>query len=97
MPKKGISKKTKVNILKILKVLRKAHSDGDLMTVNKIAKQANLHKWSVSRILDLYMSPYVSIKVIEELEALGMNAKLVALAKPDITDEQALRVLSVRL
>jgi len=37
------------------------------------------------------------VKVIEELEALGMNAKIISLAKPDITDEQAMRVLSVRL
>ena len=96
MPKR-INTNTKYSILKILRVLRKAHSEGDILTVNRIAKATGLHKWSVSRILDLYMSPYVSVKVIEELEALGMNAKIISLAKPDITDEQAMRVLSVRL
>lgn len=94
---KKVSKKTRLNILKILNVLRKAHKEEAFLTVNRIAKLTGMHKWSVSRILDLYMSPYVSIKIIEELEALGMNAKLITLAKPDITDEQALRVLSVRL
>lgn len=94
---KRVNTKTKYNILKILNTLRKAHRAGELLTVNRIAKSTGMHKWSVSRTLDLYMSPYVSVRIIEELEALGMNAKIISLAKPDITDEQALRVLSVRI
>jgi len=92
-----VTRQTKINILKILRVLKEAHTNGEgYLTVNRIAKRTGLHKWSVSRILDLYM-PYVTTKMIEELDTLGLQAKLVELAKPEITDEQALRFLSVRI
>ncbi len=92
-----VTKQTKINILKILRVLKEAQKNGEgYLTVNRIAKRTGLHKWSVSRILDLYM-PYVTTKMIEELDAIGLQAKLVELEKPEITEEQALRFLSVRI
>jgi len=92
-----IAKNTKLNILKILRVLKKAQAEGEeFLTINKIAKRTGIHKWSVSRIVDLYM-PYVNAKAIAELEAIGLQAKLVQLSEPSITEEQALRYLSVRI
>jgi hypothetical protein len=96
MARGRIAKKTKTNILRILKVLKDAHKEEEMLTVCRIAKKTGIHKWSVSRILDLYM-PYVSVKIIEELDSLGLSAKIVQLDKPEITDLQALRVLSIRV
>ena len=95
MARKKVAGKTKEHILKILKVLRKAYREGETMSVNKIAKATGIHKWSVSRILDLYM-PYVDVRVIPELEALGLSAKIIVLANPRITDKQALLLLETR-
>ena len=96
MARGKVAGKTKDHILKILKVLRKAYKDGETLSVNRIAKATGIHKWSVSRILDLYM-PYVSVRMIPELEALGLSAKLVELANPKITDKQALLLLETRV
>lgn len=90
-----VAGKTRKHILKILKVLRKAYREGESLSVSRIAKDAGMHKWSVSRILDLYM-PYVDVRTIPELEALGLSAKLVELANPRITDKQALLLLETR-
>jgi DNA-binding IclR family transcriptional regulator len=95
MAAKRVAGKTREHIIKILKVLRKAYREGETLSVNRIAKETGLHKWSVSRILDLYM-PYVSVKTIPELEQLGLSAKLVELANPKITDKQALLLLEAR-
>ena len=48
------------NIVKIFNVLKKSEEDGELMTISKIASITGIHKWSVSRTIDLYMSPSVS-------------------------------------
>ena len=91
-----ISGKTRRNIVKILRVLKHAQKGGeDFLTINKIAKRSGIHKWSVSRIIDLYC-PYISVRFIEELDALGLSAKMVQLEDPGITEEQALRCLDVR-
>ena len=97
MAKGRVTKSTKVNILKILRVLKEAQTEGeDFLTINKIAKRTGNHKWSVSRIVDLYM-PYVNARAIAELDAIGLQAKLVELSEPTITDQQAMRYLSVRI
>ena len=97
MAKGRVTKSTKVNILKILRVLKEAQTEGeDFLTINKIAKRTGIHKWSVSRIVDLYM-PYVNARAIAELDAIGLQAKLVELSEPRITEQQAMRYLSVRL
>ncbi len=95
MARGKVAGKTKSHILKILKVLRKAHREGETLSVSRIAKETGIHKWSVSRILDLYM-PYVDVKVIPELEALGLSAKIIELANPRITDKQAMLLLETR-
>ncbi|MFQ5647818.1 MAG: hypothetical protein ACE5FW_01150 [Candidatus Aenigmatarchaeota archaeon] len=97
MEKGRAAKSTKLNILRILRVLKDAQVEGEeFLTINKIARRTGIHKWSVSRTVDLYM-PYVNAKAIAELETIGLQAKLVQLSEPSITEEQALRYLSVRI
>lgn len=91
------SRKTKMNILKILRVLREAAERAEgFLTISEVGRRSGIHKWSVSRIIDLYM-PYVEVKIIDELEDVGMKLKLVALNEPSITEEAALRYLNIRL
>lgn len=91
-----VSTRTRRNIVKILRVLKHAQSGGEgFLTINKIARRAGIHKWTVSRTIDLYC-PYISVRMIEELDSLGLTAKMVQLEDPAITEEQALRCLEVR-
>ncbi|MEM2954877.1 MAG: hypothetical protein QW625_02940 [Candidatus Nanoarchaeia archaeon] len=66
------------------------------MTISKISKLTGLHKWTVSRTIDLYMSQYVEIIVPEGFEDVGLKIKFVKLKNPNITEEQALRFLKLR-
>ena len=90
-------KKTEKNILKILKALRKAPELGkDYLTVGEIAKESGLHKWTVSRTLDIFMDPFIDMIVPEELEAFGLKIKLVKL-KSFVTDKQVLNSLKIKM
>jgi hypothetical protein len=100
MPKK-FYKNTRENVVKIFRALKAtagdgaAGDDGGFLSVGEVARRAGLHKWTVSRTLDLWMSPVLEMVVPEELEAVGLKIKLVRLARPDITEEQVLKCLSV--
>lgn len=85
-------KNTKRNALKILHALK--GSEGPV-TVGEIARRSGLHKWTVSRTLDIWMDPFVEITILEELEAVGLRMKLVKLKK-NYSEEQILRGLEVK-
>ncbi len=90
-------KNTNYNIMKIFKALQKA-SKGDegFLTVSEIGRRSGMHKWTVSRTLDLYMRSLVEVVQPEELEAIGLQAKLVRLKNPDLTPEQVVNYLKMR-
>ena len=98
MPRPRFYKNTVDNVVRIYRILQKAHSEGrGHLTVGEIAREARLHKWTVSRTLDIWMSPFVEMVIPEELEDLGMKLKLVKIGNPNIKEEQVVRGLSVRL
>ena len=91
-------KNTADNVRKIYAVLQKAHQeDRGHLTVGEIARECGLHKWTVSRTLDVWMAPFVEAIVPEELEDIGLKIKLVKLRDPGVGEEQVLRGLSARL
>ncbi|MCK4531961.1 MAG: hypothetical protein KAT94_03770, partial [Candidatus Aenigmarchaeota archaeon] len=65
MTRKNYYKNTVKNVIRILNLLKKSGQDGELVTISKISKLTGLHKWTVSRTIDLYMSPYVEIMIPE--------------------------------
>ena len=86
-------KNTKRNVLKIFQTLQ---GESQLLTIGEIARRSGLHKWVVSRTLDVWMHPFVDVTVIEELEAVGLTMKLVRL-KGEYSEEQILRGLGVKI
>lgn len=91
-------KTTNTNVLKIYRFLRDSQKGGaDFSTVGEIARGTGLHKWTVSRTLDIWMSPIVETTIPEELEDVGLKLKLVKLTKTDLSEEQVLRMLRIRL
>jgi len=91
-------KNTKVNAIKIFRALKQAYmEDRGPITVSEIARMTSLHKWSVSRTIDVWLHPFVESVVVEELEQVGLRIKLVRLKNPDMTEEQLLRGLDVKL
>ncbi len=96
MTRKNYYKNTVKNVILILNLLKKSGQDGELVTISKISKLTGLHKWTVSRTIDLYMSPYVEIMIPEGFEDVGLKIKFVKLKDPDIKKEQVLRFLKLR-
>ncbi len=97
MTVKKAYKNTSVNIIKIFKALKSSSDDSEgFITVSEIARRSKLHKWTVSRTLDLYMNAIVDIVQPPELEALGLQVKLVKLTKPDMTAQQVISYLKMR-
>jgi hypothetical protein len=96
MQRKGYYKNTVKNVMQILDLLKKSENEGELLTVSKISRLSGLHKWTVSRTIDLYMSPYVEIMIPEGFEDVGLKIKFVKLKNPGITREQVLRFLKLR-
>jgi hypothetical protein len=91
-------KNTKVNAIKIFRALKQAYmEDRGPITVSEIARLTSLHKWSVSRTIDVWLHPFVESVIVEELEQVGLRIKLVRLKNPDMTEEQLLRGLDVKL
>ena len=91
-------KTTNTNVLKIYRFLQETHSSGtDFSTVGEIARGTGLHKWTVSRTLDIWMSPIVDTTIPEELEDVGLKLKLIKLTKTDLSEEQVLRMLKIRM
>ena len=91
-------KTTCMNVLKIYRFLKTSQENGtDFSTVGEIARGTGLHKWTVSRTLDIWMSPIVEMVIPEELEDVGLKLKLVKLTNPSLSEEQVLRLLKIRL
>jgi len=97
MKKTQFYKGTKANIYKIFKVLKESHSSGEeFLTVSEIGRRSMLHKWTVSRVLDLYMTPFVDVVSPEALENVGLQVKLVKIKRPEMTIEQVFKYLKLR-
>ena len=90
-------KSTGTNVVKIFKVLSKAAAEGEeFLTVSEIARRAAMHKWTVSRTIDLYMDSIVDVVQPPELEAVGLRVKLVKLNNPGLTLRQVISYLKMR-
>jgi hypothetical protein len=89
-------KNTVKNVIQIFNLLKESDERNELLTVSKISRITGLHKWTVSRTLDLYMSPYVEITVPEGFDDVGLKIKFVRLKNKNMTKEQVLRFLKVR-
>lgn len=96
MADKKYYKNTLKNVIRIFNLLKKSEEDGELMTISKISRLSGLHKWTVSRTVDLYMSQYVDIIIPEGFEDVGLRIKFVKLKNPDMKEEQVLRFLKMR-
>ncbi|MCD6590832.1 MAG: hypothetical protein J7K72_02575 [Candidatus Aenigmarchaeota archaeon] len=96
MAKRGFYKKTIKNALLIFDLLKKFGEDGELLTISKISKITGLHKWTVSRTIDIYMSPFVEIITPDGFEDVGLNIKFVRLKNPNVTKLQVMRFLKLR-
>lgn len=91
-------KNTKVNVVKIFRVLKNAHeTERGFMTVGEIARETDLHKWTVSRTIDIWMRYAVDCIIPEEFEQIGLRVKFVKLTNPQMTEEQVLRGLTIKL
>lgn len=91
-------KNTKSNAINILRVLKKSHDIGEgYLSVSEIARRTGLHRWTVSRTLDLWMGHFIEMIIPEELEHVGLRIKLVRLLDPEITEKAMLRAMSVKI
>lgn len=91
-------KNTVANVRKIFTVLKDSSSnDEGYLSVSEIARRTGLHKWIVSRTIDIWMAPFLDIVIPEELDQVGLKIKLVRLLKPTITEEQVMRALHIRM
>ena len=88
MPSRSFYKKTINNVIRIFSVIKKAEETGEIMTISKIASITGIHKWSVSRTIDLYMTPFVDVIIPEHLEDMGLHLKIVRLKDPETTIEK---------
>jgi hypothetical protein len=93
-------KATPGNIMRIFRALKEASPEegagGGFVTVSEIARRAGLHKWTVSRTIDLYMGPLVEVVQPPELAALGLSVKLVKLRNPGLKPQQVVSYLRLR-
>lgn len=96
MKKRKYYRNTLKNVMQIVSLLKKSEKGGEMLTVSKISKLTGLHKWTVSRTLDIYMSPFVEILIPEGFEDVGLKIKFIKLKDPKITKEQVLRFLNLR-
>jgi hypothetical protein len=91
-------KNTVTNVRKIFAVLKESsENDEGYLSVSEISRRSGLHKWIVSRTIDIWMAPFLDIVIPEELDQVGLKIKLVRLAKPTTTEEQVMRGLHVRM
>ena len=96
MAAKNYYTNTVKNVIQIFNLLKKTEKTGDVLTVSKISRLTGLHKWTVSRTLDIYMSQYVEILIPEGFEDVGLKIKFVKLKNPKMTKEQVMRFLKLR-
>ncbi len=89
---------TKTNVIRIFRILKKASKDGEgHISISEISRRTGLHRWTVSRTLDVWMSHFVEIVVPEELEHVGLKLKLVRLNNVSISEESVMRSMKIRL
>ncbi len=97
MNNKKFYKNTYSNVIKIFKCLKNAEKEeSGFLTVSKISKLTKLHKWTVSRTLDLYMQPFVEIVVPEGFEDVGLHIKFIRLKNPDIPENRVLDLMKTK-
>jgi hypothetical protein len=90
-------KNTKSNAVKIFRVLKKSNALGEgHLSVSEIARRTGLHRWTVSRTVDLWMGHFVEIVIPEELEHVGLRIKLIRLANPEMDEKSMIRSMSIR-
>ncbi len=94
MARPKLYKSSEENALKIFRVLKL--NGPDYLSVSEIAKRTALHKWVVSRMIDLALSPVVDIVSPEELEQLGMKIKLVRLNNQNVTEDEVMRAVKLK-
>lgn len=91
-------KNTVSNVRKIFYVLKESSkNDEGYLSVSEIARRTGLHKWSISRTIDIWMAPFLDVVIPEELDQVGLRIKLVRLAKPTTTEDQVMRALHIRV
>ncbi len=66
------------------------------LTVSEIGRRSRIHKWTVSRTIDLYMHSFLEVVQPVELEAIGLQAKLVRLKDPNMTSAHVINYLKFR-
>lgn len=97
MSNKKFYRNTYSNVIKIFKCLKDAEKEENgFLTVSKISKLTKLHKWTVSRTLDLYMQPFVEIVIPEGFEDVGLHIKFIRLKDPDISENRVLDLLRAK-
>lgn len=95
--KRSHYKITNMNIIKIFKTLKEAGKEKEgFLTVSEIARRSRIHKWTVSRTIDLYMHSFLEVVQPVELEAIGLQAKLVKLKDPNMTSAHVINYLKFR-
>lgn len=91
-------KNTVSNVRKIFYILKESsNNDEGYLNISEIARRADLHKWTVSRTIDIWMAPFLDVVIPEELDQVGLRIKLVRLSKPTTTEEQVMRALHIRM
>ncbi len=97
MASKKYYRNTVINTIKIFRCLKRQEKEGEgFLTVSKISKLTKLHKWTVSRTLDLYMQPFVEMVIPDGFEDVGLQIKFIRLKEPNITEKQVLRILKFK-
>jgi len=94
--KRRYYRNTVKNVIQIYNLLKISEQNGELLTVSKIAKKTGLHKWTVSRTLDIYMHPFVEITIPDGFDDIGLHVKFVRLKNPEMTKEQVMRFLKFK-
>jgi hypothetical protein len=98
MANRGFYKNTKSNVVRIFRFLKQCEEeDRGHVTVGEISRGIGLHKWIVSRTIDLRMQHFLDIIIPERLEDVGLRIKLIKLKEPGLTEEKVLRSLAVRV
>jgi hypothetical protein len=98
MADRGFYKNTKSNVVRIFRFLKQCEEeDRGHVTVGEISRGVGLHKWIVSRTIDLRMQHFLDIIIPERLEDVGLRIKLVKLKEPGLTEAQVLRSLTVKI
>jgi len=96
-PTKSYYKGTISNIIKITKCLKDEYKNGkSFLTFSQISKRTGLHKGTVTRIVKLYMSGFVNIEKVKELEEIGLTINLVSLKDNNISYDKIAKMIETK-